>query len=141
MNMFKTSDAKTAEEYIAAQPEDRQTILNKVHQTILKAIPEQKPVIMYGMIGYGTYPYKSKSGKQGEWSYVLLANQKQYVSLYICGVDNGTYIAEKNKDRLGKVSVGKSCVRFKKIEDIDLDMVSELAKQTVRLGGLANFYG
>lgn len=139
MNMFKTSTAKTADEYIANLPEDRQSIVKKVHQTITRAIPKQKPRIISGMIGYGTYHFRSKSGREGDWSMVLLANQKNYISLYICAVDDGQYIAEKNKDRLGKVSVGRSCIRFKKLEDIDLDVVTELAKKSEKLGGLGQF--
>lgn len=137
--MFKGTDAKTPEEYIKNLPDDRRVIFEKVHQAIVKAIPKQKPQIIYGMIGYGKYRYKTKSGREGDWSLVLLANQKNYLSLYLCAVDDGEYIAEKNKDRLGKVSVGKSCVRFKKLEDLDLAVVTELAKKTEKLGGLGQF--
>lgn len=139
MNMFKTSSANTADEYIAALPDDRRAIVEKIHQTILKAIPSKKPRIISGMIGYGKFHYKSKSGREGDWSLVLLANQKNYISLYICAAENGKYLAESNKDRLGKVSVGRSCVRFKKLEDINLDVVSELVKRTEKLGESGDF--
>lgn len=139
MNMFKSSPAKTPEEYIAMVPEERREIIQKVHNVITKAVPGLKPRIVYGMIGYGTYHYKSKSGREGDWSLVLLANQKNYISVYVCAVDNGKYIAESNKDRLGKVSVGKSCIRFKKLEDINLDVLTELCKKAEKLGGIGNF--
>lgn len=139
MNMFKGTTAKTVDEYINMLPDDRKEIIETVHKAIMKAIPKEKPQLMYGMIGYGLYHYKSKSGREGDWSFVLLANQKNYISLYVCAVDDGQYIAEKNKDRLGKVSVGKSCIRFKKLEDLNLDVAIELAKEAVRLGGLGNF--
>lgn len=57
---------------------------------------------------------------------VALANHKNYISLYICAVKDGKYVAETNKNRLGKVSVGRSCIRFKKLEDLNLDVVREL---------------
>lgn len=139
MNMFKDSGAKTVEEYLAQVPAERQEIVNTVHQTILKAIPEQKPHMLSGMIAYGNYHYKSKSGREGDWAIILLANRKDYVSTYICAVENNKYIAETNKDRLGRVSVGKSCVRFKKLEDINLDVLTELCKKAEKLGGLGNF--
>jgi hypothetical protein len=139
MNMFKTTSAKTADEYIAGLPDDRRKIVEKVHQTILKTIPGKKPRIISGMIGYGQFHYKSKSGREGDWSLVLLANQKNYISLYICAAENGKYLAETNKDRLGKVSVGRSCIRFKRLEDINLDVVKELVKKTEKLGESGNF--
>lgn len=139
MNMFKTTSAKTADEYLAGLPDDRRPIVEAVHETILKAVPKLKPRIISGMIGYGRYHYKSKSGREGDWSLVLLANQKNYISLYICAAEDGKYLAETNKDRLGKVSVGRSCVRFKKLEDINLDVVTELAKKTEKLGESGDF--
>lgn len=137
--MFKGSPAKTVDEYIALVPEERREIIQKVHGVITKAIPELKPHIVYGMIGYGTYHYKSKSGREGDWSLVLLANQKNYISVYVCAAENGTYIAESNKDRLGKVSVGKSCIRFTKLENINLDVLTELCKKAAKLGESGNF--
>lgn len=137
--MFKTTSAKTADEYLAGLPEDRRPIVEKVHQTIRKAVPKLEPRIVSGMIGYGNYHYKSKSGREGDWSLVLLANQKNYISLYICAAEDGKYLAEKNKDRLGKVSVGRSCIRFKKLEDLNLDVVTELAKKSEKLGESGDF--
>lgn len=139
MNMFKGTDAKTPEEYIKNLPDDRRATFETVHKAILKAIPKLKPRIIYGMIGYGKYHYKSKSGREGDWSLVLLANQKNYISLYVCAAEDGQYIAEKNKDRLGKVSVGKSCIRFKKLEDLNLDVATELAKKAEKLGDSGDF--
>lgn len=140
MNMFKDSGAKTVEEYLAQVPEERQEVVNTVHQTIAKAVPGLKPHMLSGMIAYGNYRYKTKSGREGDWAIILLSNRKDYVSVYVCAVEpDGNYIAENNKDRLGKVSVGKSCIRFKKLEDIKLDVLAELCKESERLGGIGNF--
>ncbi len=137
MNMFKDSGAKSVEDYLAAVPEERQAMVNALHEAIQKAVPELRPWIMSGMIGYGTYKYKSKSGQEGDWSLIAMANRKDYVSVYVsCITEDGTYLAEANKDRLGKVSVGKSCIRFKKIEDINLDVLAELCQKAEKLGGL-----
>lgn len=140
MNMFKGSDAKTVEEYLALVPEGRQKMVRTVHEAIEKAVPELKPWIMSGMIGYGVYRFKSKSGQTGDWSLIALANRKDYVSVYVCAVGpDGAYIAEKNRERLGKVSVGKSCIRFKKLDDLNLDVLLELCKEAETLGGIGNF--
>lgn len=133
------SSAKTVEEYLAEVPADRKETIETVHKAIMKAVPSLKPRMMAGMIGYGTFHYKSRSGREGDWSLVALANQKNYISAYVCATENGEYVAEANKDRLGKVSVGRSCIRFKKLEDINLDVLAELCKKTLKLGESGDF--
>lgn len=133
------SSAKTVKGYLANLPDDRRPIIKKLHQTIWDTVPNLKPHMIAGMIGYGTYHYKYASGREGDWSLIALANQKNYISVYICAVENGKYLAESNKDRLGKVSVGRSCIRFNKLENINLDVLAELAKKTEKLGESGNF--
>ena len=58
------------------------------------------------MIGYGKYRYKS-----GDWCKIGLASQKNYISVYICAVENGKYIAETYKDALPKANIGKMSSR------------------------------
>ncbi len=126
MNMFKPTAAKTPTEYIAMIEEPRRTEIKKLHAFIKKTVPNLKPLIMSGMIGYGKYHYRYASGREGEWSAILLASQKNYISVYACGVMNGKYVAEQYKKRLPKANIGKSCIRFKKVEDIDLDVLREI---------------
>ena len=85
------------------------------------------------MLGYGPYHYKYASGREVDWFVVCLASQKNYISLYICTCDDGGYLVENNMERLGKVSTGKSCVRFKKLEDLNLKVAIELVKKASRL--------
>lgn len=61
------------------------------------------------------------------------------VSLYICAADDDGYLAEQNADRLGNVNVGKSCIRFKRLDDIDLDVVSELTRRAADLVAAGRF--
>ena len=74
------------------------------------------------MLGYGSFPYVNYKKEQIEWPVISLANQKHYVSVYVCALDEGKYLAEKYAAELGKVSVGKSCIRFKKLEDVHYDI-------------------
>jgi len=67
---------------------------------------------------------------------VALASQKNYISLYVCAIQKEEYIAEKNKDELGKVSVGKSCIRFKKLEDLNLITLEKVIKFAAKHPGL-----
>lgn len=125
-------EAATAEEYMS-KADEREPILRSLDQLIKSSAPGLEQQMVSGpamnMIGYGMFHYKSKSGREGDWPVVAIANQKNYVSLYICATENGKYIAEANSDRLGKVSVGKSCIRFKKLEDLNLDTVRNILSE------------
>lgn len=133
--MFKNLNAKTPDEYIEKLEEPRKSDVLKLHNLILKTVPNLKPYIETGMIGYGKFHYKSKSGREGNWAIIGLAAQKNYISVYICAVDGNEYIAEKNKDLFPKASIGKSCIRIKRTDDIDLKKLAEIIKMAEKTGG------
>ena len=127
--MFKKVKATTVKEYLDALPEDRRETIEFLHAFIQKHAPSLKPHFSYNMLGYGSFHYKnSRTKKMLPWHVIGLASQKNYVSLYVCAVENGTYIAEKHAKELGKVSVGKSCISFKKLEDVNLDTLKRVIK-------------
>jgi hypothetical protein len=131
--MKASSRIKTPEQYLASLPEPRRTALTAIHKAIRSTAPGLKPSIQSGMLGYGTYRYKYASGRKGEAAVVGLASQKNHISLYLgCVIDDEGYLAEKNADRLGNVSVGRSCVRFKKLEDLNLKVAMDLVKEAAR---------
>lgn len=130
MNMFKSTSAKTTQEYIDLIAEPRRMEIKKLHEFIQKCVPKLKPQMQSGMIGYGNYHYKYPSGREGDWSAVLLASHKNYISVYACGVKDGRYIAEVHKKDFPKASIGKSCIRFKKVNDIDLKVLAEIIKES-----------
>lgn len=130
--MIKPTSASTPEDYIAQIEEPRRTAIATLHSLIVKAIPSQKPSIQAGMIGYGTYHYKYASGREGDWPIVALASQKSYISVYVCASQDGQYCAERRKSELPKASIGKSCIRFKRLEDIDLKVLISIVKEGVQ---------
>jgi uncharacterized protein YdhG (YjbR/CyaY superfamily) len=136
MNMFKSSKAASVKEYLDHVPAERKEIINFLHEWIQKTAPELKPHFAYNMLGYGTMKYLNYKKETIDWPIVALANQKNYVSLYVCAVQDGQYIAEKHKDKLGKVSVGKSCIRFKKLEDLNLDTLKDVVRSAAKEPGL-----
>src|SRR5688572_19731949 len=103
MNMFKKTKANSIESYLAAVPKDRKETLLFLHDFIQKSAPSLKPHFAYNMLGYGSFPYRNYKKELIQWPTIALANQKNYVSLYVCAVENGQYIAEKHKKELGKV--------------------------------------
>ncbi len=137
MNMFKATKAKTVKEYMDSMPEDRREMVETIHKLIRKTAPTLKPHFAYNMLGYGSFPWRNYKHEDIEWPVISLANQKQYVSLYVCAVDNGEYIAEKYKKELGKVSVGKSCIRFKKLSDLNIETLKKVIKLAAKKPGLA----
>ena len=67
---------------------------------------------------------------------VALASQKSYISVYVCAVDKGKYLAETHAKDLGKVSVGRSCIRFRKLEDVHLPTLKKVIRAAAKKPGL-----
>jgi len=89
------------------------------------------------MLGYGRFHYRYASGREGDASLIALSSRKNYISLYVLCTDGGGYLAEQYVDRLPKASIGKSCVRFKRTDDVDLDALRELIARAGQIGGAA----
>lgn len=136
MNMFKPVKAKTIEEYFSALPPERREPMEFLHTFIQKIAPSLKPSLPYNMPGYGSFKYTNYKKEIIDWPIIALASQKNYMSLYVCAIVNGEYLAEKYKNDLGKVSVGKSCIRFKKLEDLNLKTLEKIITQAAKSPGL-----
>jgi hypothetical protein len=125
--------AKTHEEYIAAVEEKRRGDIQRLHDLIRKVAPELEPTMEFGFLGYGKYHYRYASGREGEWMRIGVANNKQYISLYCCAGDDHGYVAERYKERLPGADIGKSCVRFKRLEDLDEEALRDLIRETAKI--------
>ncbi len=134
--MFKKVKANSVASYLASVPPERKEIIRFMHGFIQKAAPKLKPHFAYNALGYGSFLYENNKGQMMTWPVVSLANQKQYVSIYICSVIGGKYVAEAHKKDLGKVSVGKSCIRFKKVEDVHLPVLKKVIQMAAKHPGL-----
>lgn len=126
--------AETPAEYIAQLEGSRKADVEALDSLIRKAAPQLKPFIMNGMLGYGRWHYKYASGREGDWSHIAVANNQNYISIYFSA--NGS-IAESYKDELPKAKIGKCCVRFKRLSDLDTGtlrkMILEAAQHAVEL--------
>jgi len=136
MNMFKPTKAKSVKGYIEALPPDRREVIKAVDKLIKSITPSLKPHFAYNMLGYGSFKYKNYAGKILDWPTVALASQKNYISLYVCAVQSGEYVAQKHAKELGKVNVGRSCIRFKKFEDLHLPTLKKILKLAEKNPGL-----
>jgi hypothetical protein len=122
-------EADSREGYFAALG-DREAELREFDAFIRQHAPDLPPVLSRGMgamLGYGEQPYQSKSMKEPiDWPVVALAAQKRHISLYLCVLEDGEYVAEKHAAELGEVSCGKSCVRFTKVDMINRDGLARI---------------
>jgi len=126
--------AKTIEEFFTSaderEPDLRQ--LDEIIQQTLPAIDRQLVKGMnYGLLGYGMCHFKYASGKEGDWPVIAIAAQKNHISLYICAVRDGQYLPEIYDKKLGKVNNGKSCIRFKKFDDLNLTEVKNILRDAM----------
>lgn len=116
------------------QAGEREQSLRELDAFIRQHTPHLKPLLHGGMTGswlaYGMQPYQTKSTKEpSEWPIVALAAQKNYFSLYLMVADGHEYMAEKWKNDLGKVSVGKSCIRFQKTDALDRKAAAHMLEE------------
>ena len=109
----------------------------RVHRLIRRTAPDLRPFAMGRMLGYGKFRYRYASGREGESAVLALADRVGGLSLYVNCLKGDRYLAESYAARLGKVSVGKSCVRFKKLSDVDEATLVALLREARVLGGAA----
>lgn len=134
--MFKPVKAKSVKEYINALEPGRRSQILFLDDLIKKTSPNLKPHFAYNMPGYGTFKYLNYKKEEIDWPVIALASQKNYISIYVCALEGNVYIAEKYKDKLGKVSVGKSCIRFKDVKDLNLDELTKVIKKAEKSPGI-----
>jgi hypothetical protein len=134
-----TSTAKTVEEYISSLPEDRKAAMDKLRKVINKNIPKGFSESMgYGMLGWGVphskYPAGYHCNPSQPLPFVSLASQKNNISFYHMGMYSMPELAdwftkEYPKHSKTKLDMGKSCVRFKKPDQIPYELIGELVKK------------
>jgi uncharacterized protein DUF1801 len=119
----------TPAEYIAQLAEPRRSEVAALDALIRKTAPKLEPFIHSGMLAYGAWHYKYASGREGDWFRIGVASNKNYISLYICATDGDGYIAERYKQALPKASIGRSCVRFKRLGDLDQAVLKKMIRE------------
>ncbi len=123
--------------YFDALPEERRAELRRLDALIRETLPEAEPGTGHGMLGYGPVHYRYASGREGDTFLASLASRKAGISLYVFCAQDGRYLPERYAARLGKADVGKSCVRFKRLEDLDEGVLREMLAEAGRLGAPA----
>ncbi len=84
------------------------------------------------VLGYGLMPYRPRSAEETTmWPLLALAAQKRHLSLYVSAVVDGAYLAEARAAQLGRVSCGRSCIRFTALDRVDAAALAQLVRDAV----------
>jgi hypothetical protein len=132
-------EALTPEQYLEAIPLERRIAFGNLRDEIIKNIPRGFAEVMgYGMIGYvvphALYPKGYHVNPAMPLPFIGIASQKNFVALYHMGLYSDAsllkWFTEKYQSQVGsKPDMGKSCVRFKKVEKIPLKLIGELVRK------------
>ena len=138
VSKMKTSEI-TLNDYLFKIPEDRKVAFLKLRETILENIPngfiEQ---ISYGTIGFlvphSLYPKGYHCNPKLPLPFINIASQKNFIALYHLGIYSNPellnwFVAEFAKHSDQKLDMGKSCIRFKKMDQIPFDLIAELTQK------------
>ena len=130
-------EATSVEDYINQAPEERQAALSQMRQVLRDNLPQGfSEALNYGMPGYvvphSLYPAGYHCDPKLPLPFVSFANQKNFIALYHMGLYTSEehmawFKASWDASQWGKLDMGKSCIRFKKVDKIPWDLLSELA--------------
>jgi len=131
--------AETVEEYLKAVPKERQPAFNQLRETIKSNIPDGfSECLNYGMIGYvvphSIYPPGYHVKPELPLPFCHIASQKNFIALYHSGIYaspqiHDWFVSEFNKVSKYKLDMGKSCVRFKKVDGIPFELIAQLMQK------------
>lgn len=134
-----TIKAKSPDEYFEKVPAERQEAMKKLRDTILQNLPQGfEETMSYGMIGYvvphSIFPAGYHCDPKLPLPFLSIASQKNFIAFYHFGLYampglQKWFVEEYPKHSPVKLDMGKSCVRFKKPENIPFDLIGELMRK------------
>jgi hypothetical protein len=136
-------------QYITSQPEPKRSEMQELHQLILQVMPKCKLWFLDGKddkgkivsnpnIGYGSYTIKYADGTTREFYQIGLSPNTTGISVYIMGIKDKKYLANKYGKNLGKASVTGYCIKFKTIKDINIDILQAAIRDGVEITNKSN---
>ncbi len=129
--------------YITDQSEPKRSELQDLHQHILKMLPKCKLWFLDGKdekgktvsnpnIGYGSYNIKYADGTTREFYQIGLSANTTGISVYVMGIEDKTYLPQTYGEKIGKATVTGYCIRFKKLKDINMDILEAAIRYGVK---------
>lgn len=137
MSELKTKVTKASVDKFIRSIKDEQAREDclKIAEMMAKVTKAEPKMWGTSIVGFGSYHYKGKSGREGDWFLTGFSPRKQALTLYLMGGfdDDAELLA-----RLGKYSTGKGCLYIKKLADIDAKVLKELTARSVKRMKAAN---
>ncbi len=132
-------------EYISAQPKEKRNDMQTLHQRILELNPtcklwfldgknSENKVVSNPNIGYGTQTIRYADGKTKEFYRIGLSANTTGISVYVLGIEDKNYLSNTYKENPGKASIKGYCIKFKKLEDINLEVLESAIQFGFSLG-------
>lgn len=130
--------------FIASQPEPKRSEMKELHKHILQLMPgcklwydngrnAENKVVANPTIGYGNRTIKYANGKTREFFQIGLSGNTTGISIYILGIKDKSYLARTHAKKLGKATVTGYCIRFKTINDINLESLEAAIKDGIKI--------
>lgn len=121
-------------DYIAAQPEPKRSEMQQLHETVLKLMPgcrlwfldgrdESGRTVSNPSIGYGTQTTRYADGRTREFYQIGISANTTGISVYLMGLSDRKYLAEKYGEKIGQASVTGYCIKFRRLENVNIDVL------------------
>ena len=131
------------QDYINSQSEAKTNDMHELHTTILNLMPESKLWFLDGRneegkivsnpnIGYGSYTIQYADGTTREFYQIGLSANTNGISVYIMGIDDKKHLLQTYGEKIGKASVTGYCIKFKKLKDINIDILKTAIQDGVK---------
>lgn len=125
--------------YISSHTEPKRSEMEALHEIMLNLMPacklwfidgrnDQGKVVSNPNIGYGILNKKYADGKSRPFYQIGLSSNTTGISVYIMGISDKTYLAQTYGKELGKANVSGYCIKFKKLTDINIEILKEIIK-------------
>lgn len=123
-------------EYITSHKEPKRSDLENLHQIILELMPkcklwfldgknDENKIVSNPNIGYGIHLMKYADGKTRDFYKIGLSANTIGISVYIMGIEDKKYLTNTFGEKIGKASVTSYCIKFKKLDDINIEVLKE----------------
>lgn len=128
--------------YITSQPESKRSDMQELHHHILQTLPgcklwfddgknSENKTVSNPNIGYGSYTIKYADGKTRDFFQIGLSANTTGISVYILGIKDKTYLPQTYGKKIGKASVTGYCIKFKKLKDININILEAAIRHGV----------
>lgn len=137
---------KQIQEYIGIQPEPKRSEMRELHNIILEIMPKCKLWFLDGKdekgrtvsnpnIGYGFHTIEYANGKTRDFYQIGVSANTTGISIYLLGIEDKQYLAQKYGGELGKASVTGYCIKFKTLKDININVLKSAMQYAIEQTG------